>query len=174
MVKLTIVQGRPKAGQVTHRNFCSAMLHQTASYGFDETSRVFDFASYSFDVGWTNPIYTFDAGACLLIPSEEQRKNEFAGTLERLGTTHVDLTPSAASVLPLSTIAGLHALILGGEKVRLADVHRWSELVPVVNMYGPSECTPNSTIATITAGGSSYNGGVYLTINRVRQFGCVS
>lgn len=140
------------------------MRHQTAYYGFDESSRVFDFASASFDVGWTNPIYTFAAGACLLVPSEEQRKNDFAATMESMGTTHVDLTPWAASVLPLSTIANLRTLLLEGEKVRLPDVLRWSEHARVVNFYGPSECTPNSTVATYTGTNTACFG--YLTSGR--------
>lgn len=128
----------PKGGQVTHRNFSSSITHQESYYGFDETSRVFDFASYSFDVGWTNLIYTLAAGACLLVPSEDERKNDLAGTIDRLRTTHIDLTPSTASVLPMSTVAKLHALLLGGEQVKVADVRRWSSCVPIVqNMYGP-------------------------------------
>ncbi|KAK4626397.1 Nonribosomal peptide synthetase 8 [Fulvia fulva] len=84
--------------------------------------------------------------------------------MESMGTTHVDLTPWAASVLPLSTIANLRTLLLEGEKVRLPDVLRWSEHARVVNFYGPSECTPNSTVATYTGTNTACFG--YLTSGR--------
>jgi non-ribosomal peptide synthetase component F len=50
--------GAPKGVIVTHRNFCSAINHQQKALGFSSTTRVFDFASYAFDVSWGNLLHS--------------------------------------------------------------------------------------------------------------------
>ncbi|KAI9903494.1 hypothetical protein N3K66_000023 [Trichothecium roseum] len=51
-----------------------AQQHQTEAFCFNPEARVFDFASYAFDVSVYNVMMALSAGACLVIPSEEQRK----------------------------------------------------------------------------------------------------
>lgn len=103
------------------------MLHQRDFFGYDNTSRVFDFSSYAFDAAWVTFTYALSGGACLCIPSESERKDGLAETMKRLEVTHADLTPSIASALPVSAIKSLRALILGGEQLRVEDAHRWGE-----------------------------------------------
>ncbi|RDH30162.1 hypothetical protein BDQ94DRAFT_173144 [Aspergillus welwitschiae] len=143
--------GTPKGVIITHTNYSSAIKHQQSEHGFKPSSRVFDFASYAFDVSWSNFLHTLTIGACLCIPSDDDRKNDPAGAIDRLRCTHVDMTPSAASVLPASTLAKLDTLVLGGEKLSLEYAQRWSALTSVRNPYGPSECTPTSTITEINS-----------------------
>jgi non-ribosomal peptide synthase protein (TIGR01720 family) len=44
--------GQPKGAMITHSNFASAIRYQQRALGFRVGRRVFDFASYSFDVAW--------------------------------------------------------------------------------------------------------------------------
>lgn len=141
--------GTPKGVMITHSNYSSAIKHQQAAHGFKSTSRVFDFASYAFDVSWSNFLHTLTIGACLCIPSDGERKNDPAGAIDRLRCTHVDMTPSAASVLPEEIFAKLDTVVLGGEKLSPEYAHRWSALTSVRNPYGPCECTPTATIIEV-------------------------
>ncbi|KAG0157832.1 hypothetical protein PDIDSM_5342 [Penicillium digitatum] len=142
--------GVPKGAIITHSNFSSAIRYQQDAHGFKSTSRIYDFASYAFDVSWSNFIHALTIGACLCIPSDEDRRDDLAGSLERLGATHADMTPSAASLLPEKSFKRLETVVLGGEKLSVESAQRWSSLVSLKNPYGPSECTPTATIATIT------------------------
>lgn len=142
--------GTPKGAVISHSNYASAIIHQREAHGFTQHSRVYDFSSYAFDVSWSNMIHTLTIGACLLIPSESERKNDLAGSIVRLRATHVDITPSIARVLPDSVLKQIDVLVLGGEKLTAEHGRHWSKLVKQLkNPYGPSECTPTATITTI-------------------------
>ncbi|KAG5930352.1 NRPS protein, partial [Claviceps africana] len=143
--------GVPKGVKITHSNFSSAIIHQRSAHNFDNiaNARVYDFASFAFDTSWQNMLATFDCGGCLCIPSEAERRDDLPGSIERFKITHSELTPSAAMVLPLSTLKKLNTLILGGERLQEAYAKQWASVVNVKNSYGPSECTPTSTVADV-------------------------
>ncbi|KAI1076074.1 hypothetical protein F5B20DRAFT_584637 [Whalleya microplaca] len=143
--------GTPKGVVITHANFSSAIRYQQEAHGFKSTSRVYDFASYSFDVSWSNILHTLTCGGCLCVPSDTERKSDLAGSIERLQVTHLDLTPSIARILPLRLFPRLDTMVLGGEKLLEEDAERWAPLVTVKNPYGPCECTPTATLTTIDA-----------------------
>jgi amino acid adenylation domain-containing protein/non-ribosomal peptide synthase protein (TIGR01720 family) len=152
--------GTPKGVLITHGNFATAMRYQLEYFGYDDQSRIFDFSSYIFDAVWLNLVYGLSSGACLCIPSENERNNDIVGAMGRLRVTHADLTPSVAGILPISVISQLRTLIVGGEQLQADDARRWGALTTVRNCYGPSETTPTAMIASITPGGPPYNGGI--------------
>ncbi|KAM3513561.1 hypothetical protein MY11210_002756 [Beauveria gryllotalpidicola] len=142
--------GIPKGVIVTHSNFSSTILHQHGYFGYDNSARVYDFSSYAFDAAWLNLLLSLVGGACLCVPSDDDRRNDLAGSMERFQITHVDMTPTAAGLLPESALRKLHTITLGGEQLRPVDAQRWAKLVKNVrNMYGPSECTATATILSI-------------------------
>ncbi|OAA34246.1 nonribosomal peptide synthase [Metarhizium rileyi] len=142
--------GKPKGVMVSHGNLSSAVHHQKHMYGYDSQARVFDFSSYAFDAAWLNFVVSSVSGACLCIPSDRDRQNDIVGSIARLKATHADITASVAKSLPIETIRSLRWLTLGGEAVRFEDAEQWAaENTTVINMYGPSECSPSATIATI-------------------------
>lgn len=151
--------GTPKGVIITHSNYSSAIHYQQEAHGFKSTSRVYDFASYAFDVSWSNILHTLVVGACLCIPSDEDRRDNLAESIEYFGATHVDVTPSVARVIPDSALRKIDTLVLGGEKLPVEDARRWSSLVDLKNPYGPSECTPTATLATIRPK-ESFEGGI--------------
>ncbi|KAI1749210.1 hypothetical protein F4782DRAFT_514383, partial [Xylaria castorea] len=139
--------GRPKGIVITHSAFCSARQHQSDAFGFHPDARVFDFAAYSFDVAVYNAMMTLSVGACLCIPSEEQRKGKLNQTLRDMGVTVAALTPSASRLLEPEKLSGLQTLILSGETVSAGDLARLKRgNFRVLNAYGPAECTPMSTL----------------------------
>lgn len=143
--------GTPKGVIVTHSNFSSAVRYQQSLHGFRENSRVLDFASYAFDVSWSNALHSFTCGSCLCVPSEAERRDDLAGCIQRFGITYADLTPTTAGILPEQSIRSLKTLVLGGESLPLQMAKRWAAMTEVLNPYGPCECTPTSTIATVNS-----------------------
>ncbi|PFH61911.1 hypothetical protein XA68_15784 [Ophiocordyceps unilateralis] len=139
--------GRPKGAIVSHQNFYSAVVYQRDDLGYRSNSRVFDFASYAFDIAWSNLLNTLTAGACLCIPSAAERENNLPGSLEKYRVTVADLTPSVARFIePKSSLSNLSTLLLGGEVVLPSDALIVPDHTLVVSAYGPAECTPTSTI----------------------------
>ncbi|KAG8414750.1 Nonribosomal peptide synthetase [Metarhizium acridum] len=141
--------GTPKGVTINHANFASSLRHQHGAHNFKAGARVYDFASYTFDTSWQNVLSTLECGACLCIPSNSERQNDLAGSLERFQVSHAEMTPSAAQLLPASAIKRLDTLILGGEVLSPELAKYWASMTNVKNSYGPCECTPTTTVATI-------------------------
>ncbi|EFE30955.1 uncharacterized protein ARB_02149 [Trichophyton benhamiae CBS 112371] len=143
--------GVPKGVIISHGNFCSAIKHQKA-LGFTCTSRVYDFASYAFDVSWSNALHTLTAGGCLCIPSEEDRKQNLSGSIRAFKANYVDLTPTVAQLLDPADIPSLTTLNLGGEALLPGTFDNWPPHIRIINAYGPAECTVVSTYTEVSAG----------------------
>ncbi|CAG8370231.1 unnamed protein product [Penicillium salamii] len=141
--------GMPKGVMINHTNFSSAIAHQNRALGINETSRVFDFSSYAFDLSWGNIIHTFASGGCLCIPSESERKGNITDAIRRLGVNHLQLTPTVARLIDPQDIPNLRLILLIGEAMTQADVDQWTPYCTLINSYGPAECTVAVTFQTI-------------------------
>ncbi|KAJ5930329.1 Nonribosomal peptide synthetases (NRPS) [Penicillium verhagenii] len=131
--------GLPKGVMSSHRSFVSG-VHYRKSILEVPSPRVFDFASYSFDVSTDIILSTLMIGGCICVPSELERQNDVAGAINRLEVNSADLTPSVARLIDPDTVPGLKILKLGGELSSVSDVARWAPKLKLVNVYGPSEC----------------------------------
>ncbi|PHH76729.1 hypothetical protein CDD80_1284 [Ophiocordyceps camponoti-rufipedis] len=139
--------GRPKGATISHQNFYSAVIYQRDGLGYRSNSRIFDFASYAFDVAWSNLLNTLTVGACLCIPSAEERENDLPGSIQRYRATIADLTPSVLrSIEPKSSLSNVSTVILGGEVVLPSDALLVPDNTVVISSYGPAECTPTTTL----------------------------
>ncbi|KAI1572705.1 EntF Non-ribosomal peptide synthetase module [Pyrenophora tritici-repentis] len=106
--------GRPKAITITHSSFSSVVAHNP-EMGIGTDSRVFQFASYTFDTANSEIWAPLMLGACVCIPSENERMNDTAGAINRLAVNWSFFTPSMASLLSPADIPGLKTLALGAE-----------------------------------------------------------
>ncbi|KAI1812772.1 hypothetical protein GGS20DRAFT_516693 [Poronia punctata] len=138
--------GVPKGAVITHRNLASALHYQQDALRRTSRSRTYDFCAYTFDVSICNIFSTLAAGGCVCIPSEEQRRNHLVESIASLRANTIDLTPSIARILSPEQVPSIETIIFGGETLHPKDVARWWGKVNIVNLYGPCECTPNSTI----------------------------
>ncbi|QKX62712.1 uncharacterized protein TRUGW13939_09873 [Talaromyces rugulosus] len=144
--------GVPKGIIITHENFSTTIAHHARELKLTKDSRIFDFASYSFDIAVHNALMALSVGGCLCIPSEEDRKNDIEGSFKRLKANWADITPSVARLIDPSAIPGLETLVLSGEAVSKDIVQTWGKKVHLINAYGPAECqicTVNGTIAGV-------------------------
>jgi non-ribosomal peptide synthetase component F len=66
--------GTPKGVVISHSNFARAAYYQKGLLRFTSSSRIYDYASYAFDVSWSNFLHALTASACLCIPSDYERK----------------------------------------------------------------------------------------------------
>ncbi|KAK1751075.1 Nonribosomal peptide synthetase 4 [Echria macrotheca] len=139
--------GKPKGVVISHANYTSGAIPRAAAVGYKETSRVFEFASYAFDVSIDCMLCTLAAGGTICIPSDADRMNDLGGAIRASGANMAHMTPSVARVLDPDVLAGLDVLGLGGEAVSAADAAAWSSGgTGVIIAYGPSECTVGCTV----------------------------
>ncbi|DAA78383.1 TPA_exp: Nonribosomal peptide synthase SidE [Trichophyton benhamiae CBS 112371] len=145
--------GTPKGVRITHQNLCTAIAHQREALGYNDKSRVIDFASYAFDVSWSNIFFSFAAGACLCIPSSQERENHLADSLRKYGINLMDSTPSLARALGKHVLSSLTTLIIGGEMILPSDALLAGGHTQIINAYSPAECTPTALISPLDATG---------------------
>ncbi|EQL01471.1 non-ribosomal peptide synthetase [Ophiocordyceps sinensis CO18] len=139
--------GAPKGVEITHLNAASAVHHQTQLMGLTRESRFFDFASYSFDVSISNVLSALTTGGCLCVPQDEDRRTNLEHSIASLRANVLDITPTVAQLLSPARVPSVRTIIFSGEALRVTDVERWWQAgVQVCHAYGPSECTPTSTL----------------------------
>lgn len=154
--------GIPKGVMIEHRNFSSAIKYQQKALRFTPESRVFDFASQAFDLSWYNLLHTLTSGACLCVASDSERRDDVASCLKRYKITYAQLTPTLARVLGRAALSGLDTLVLAGEAVLPTDINLCGPDTHVINVYGPAECTPCSTIGDLKKDGPVIGNGLGL------------
>ncbi|HEX2187810.1 MAG TPA: amino acid adenylation domain-containing protein, partial [Longimicrobiaceae bacterium] len=120
--------GRPKGVMVPHRGLSNLAYAQARRFGIDGTSRVLQFASFSFDAAVAELFDALLAGATLVLASREALLPG-AGLLETLRrgrVTVATLPPSVLAMLPPDDLPELRTVVSAGEAVDAATVERWS------------------------------------------------
>ena len=133
--------GIPKGVVISHSAFATAIKYQSNIFQLGPGERIYDFASYSFDIAWFNMLQSFACGACLCVPSDLERKNELQKSMARWKPTIAFLTPSVARLLEPAPLPSIKCLALGGEPQKWTDFSEWSPKVKKLTVYGPAKCT---------------------------------
>ncbi|KAK3320382.1 hypothetical protein B0T19DRAFT_465102 [Cercophora scortea] len=166
--------GRPKGVVISHVNYTSGAVPRAEAVGYAASSRVFEFASYAFDVSIDCMLCTLSLGGTICIPSDADRMNDLGGAIRSSGANMAHMTPSVARVLDPEVISGLDVLGLGGEAVSAADAAAWSKgKTSVVIAYGPSECTVGCTVNNTFSHGKDHSHKTFTTGNIGRGVGGV-
>ncbi|KAJ5794166.1 AMP-dependent synthetase/ligase [Penicillium paradoxum] len=131
--------GRAKGIIVEHRNVVSSIMAFAPWVQMDATSRVFQFASLTFDAAVMETLAILMLGGTICVPSEDDRLNDVAGAIRRLNVTWTFLTPSIASIIEPSSVPSLKHLVCGGEKMSNEVITKWANAVHLMNGYGPTE-----------------------------------
>ncbi|KAL4893946.1 hypothetical protein BDV59DRAFT_19132 [Aspergillus ambiguus] len=143
--------GRPKGIVIDHKSLASSAMAFGPIVHMDNASRVFQFASLTFDAAVMEVLATLMHGGCICIPSEDERLNDVAGAIRRMNVSWTFLTPSIASILEPSAVPCLKVLVCGGEKLSGEVVTKWAHHVQLVNGYGPTETTIFAVMNDVSA-----------------------
>ncbi|GHF80856.1 hypothetical protein GCM10018790_68250 [Kitasatospora xanthocidica] len=142
--------GRPKGVMVDHRGFAAMIASLVRRFGLDESVRVLQFASLSFDASvWELGLALLNGGV-LVIADEESRGSgqPLAELLASARVTLAGLPPAVAAALPedAELPAGL-TVAVAGEACPPEVVARLAGRVRLFNGYGPTEAVVAATVA---------------------------
>ncbi|KAK7983690.1 mitochondrial membrane protein [Apiospora arundinis] len=138
--------GTAKGAVHSHISWCTSAQANRAGLYLDPNARVFQFASYAFDISIADNLLTLVAGGCVCVPSEKDRKDDVAGAINALGANWACLTPSVAQIIDPDTVSCLKKLSLGGEAISPEIISQWAPRVHLLNIYGPAECAILTTL----------------------------
>ncbi|KAJ5753527.1 uncharacterized protein N7511_007680 [Penicillium nucicola] len=141
--------GKPKGVAITHRSLCTSAAAMMEHLPMTSTTRMLQYASHAFDVSVLDLTVCLMAGGCLCIPSAGDRQNRLTESLNDFSVSLVALTPTVTRTIQPERLTTLKTLKVSGEALSSFDIQRWKTAAPhiqIVNMYGPAECTINSTV----------------------------
>ncbi|MEU6129435.1 amino acid adenylation domain-containing protein [Saccharopolyspora sp. NPDC047091] len=141
--------GRPKGVVVPHTGVAGLVATQTRRVGVTAESRVLQFASPSFDVAfWEICMGLLSGGTLVVVPADRRVPGApLADYAAEHRVTHLAIGPSVMGMFPPEVDLPPNATLLcGAEKVPADLVQRWSRDRRMLNCYGPTEATVNSTL----------------------------
>ncbi len=145
--------GQPKGTLLEHRGACNLVHAQRKAFAVQPHSRVFQFASASFDASVSEIFVTLLSGAALVLPTPGLRipSQEMADLLRRHKVTTMTCTPSVWAAMPEIALPDLETVITAGEDCPAEVVERWSPapgraVRRLINAYGPTEATVCATL----------------------------
>ncbi|MBS0237569.1 MAG: LLM class flavin-dependent oxidoreductase [Proteobacteria bacterium] len=159
---------------------CVDKIEKLKAYGVDEIACLIDFGISTEEVLANLP--HLDELRRLSNPGADELHQDIPSQITRHGVTHLQATPSLASILAsddasLNALRHLRMLLLGGEALPRALIERLRTTYkgPINNMYGPTETCIWSTTAKvggagdpITIGGPIANTRVYVVDQSLR------
>ncbi|KAJ5630837.1 uncharacterized protein N7484_010937 [Penicillium longicatenatum] len=138
--------GRAKGIIVEHRNCVSSIMAFTPVTFMTSTSRVFQFASLTFDAAIMETLAILMVGGCICVPNEDERVNDVSGAIRRLNVNWTFLTPAIAGIIEPSSVPSIKHMVVGGEQVPQDVINKWVNCVNFMNGYGPTETCVFATI----------------------------
>ena len=140
--------GRPKGVLIEHRGINNLAAAQIKAFDVRPSSRVLQFASFSFDASVSELFMTLLSGATLFLETQNSLLPgpEFAELLRSLAITTVTLPPSVLAALPCESLPDLLTIVTAGEACSAELVSRWQKGRRFINAYGPTESTVCATM----------------------------
>ncbi|KAF2716070.1 acetyl-CoA synthetase-like protein [Polychaeton citri CBS 116435] len=139
--------GVPKGVVLTHQAMLSSFLGYVEAFTVSSTSRVLQFASYTFDVSAGDTFATLLVGGCVCLPSEKERTTDLSGAIRRMEVNWMNLTPSVSALLLPEDVPSVRTIGLGGELVSIEAIRPWLNSGLQVHIgYGLTETSVTSFI----------------------------
>ncbi|TQE38786.1 amino acid adenylation domain-containing protein [Streptomyces ipomoeae] len=137
--------GRPKGVVVSYAGVGALHAASVERLAIDDSSRILQFASPSFDASFWDITNALLSGATLVLASPTEPLT--ALTDLRLAVTHVLVPPSVLAAVAEDDVPASTTLVVGGEACPPGLVERWSPGRRLVNAYGPTEATVCATMS---------------------------
>ena len=146
--------GRPKGVVIEHRNVHNMVMAQHAAFAVQETDRVLQFFSFSFDVSIFATLMALCSGARLVLGTRDQvlPGPELVNLLEAEEVTIGVLPPIVLDHLPETRLPKLREVIVGGEPWSEELLKQWGNGRRFFNSYGPTETTVQATVGECRIG----------------------
>lgn len=153
MIYTSGTTGKPKGVLIEHRGLINLLESYEHIYDMREDDIVLQFASYCFDQSvWDIFSLTWSGNAICVIPEDyvkdPDKLTEYANEKH---ITIASFTPAYINVLKPEEFPTLRLLDSSGEAGNLPVLHKWCEGRRVINTYGPTEVTVNSSSYEVTA-----------------------
>ncbi|MGV9938713.1 amino acid adenylation domain-containing protein [Streptomyces sp. NPDC003401] len=155
--------GRPKGAMVHRDGMVNHLLAKVADLGLDEDTVLVHNAPVTFDISVWQMLAALVAGGRLRVVARSTAADPQAlfGLADAEAVTTLEVVPSLlraaldawdAGARP-PALTALHHLVVTGEALPADLCRRWLARfpgIPLVNAYGPTECSDDVTHATIT------------------------
>jgi len=142
--------GSPKGIAITHENVLPLMLWQRQHFKIDQSTKMAQTLSLTFDFGIQEVLTTLLFGGTLVIPDPKQRltsQNYVQFLNENLITTLYTTPTHLTNLINTGNLFSLEYILVGGEKFEVTLFHNLKEKVSthckIINGYGPSEVSIN-------------------------------
>ncbi|KAB8212094.1 hypothetical protein BDV34DRAFT_234022 [Aspergillus parasiticus] len=122
--------GTPKGVLIEQRSFATNALTRSRSQVLPAKARVLQLTSPAFDASIAEILFTL-----------VDRYTNIVEYVQSFAVNVLYLTPSVARGLQPDQLPHLRTLILVGEPMNEEDITTWAGHVDLVNVYGPSECS---------------------------------
>jgi amino acid adenylation domain-containing protein len=136
--------GQPKGVMVEHRGLVNLVTAQQLSFKIQPSSRIVQFASFSFDACIFELSMALCFGASLHLPATDEvlAGDQLCRFIDQQQISHATLPPVVlASVPDAVQLDSLTTLIVAGDAPSSALAQRWSKDRDFYNAYGPTETT---------------------------------
>jgi amino acid adenylation domain-containing protein len=142
--------GKPKGAVVNHCSWVSSSTAFAPAMEISASSRVLQFASYTFDACLIEIFSTMMLGGTICVPDQDSRTNDLPGVINKMNVNWATLTPSVVRTMQPSQVPQLKTLVLIGEAMSQQDLFTWADKLTLGNGYGPTECSAIATVNIMT------------------------
>jgi non-ribosomal peptide synthetase-like protein len=146
--------GKPKGIPISHKQICHLVRSEQTVIGIQETDKVYQGFSVSFDMWCEETWISYFAGATLWVADNTTSRaiDELADTLKNENITILHAVPSLLAVME-DSISSLRLVNAGGEACTPQVLAKWSKPgILFFNSYGPTETTVTATMAMLNQG----------------------
>lgn len=146
--------GRPKGVMTEHRNAAQFVTAFNAVCKTTPEDRIFQGFPLGFDGSVEEIWMAFSNGATLVVGTSNTPRfgEDLAGLLSHHGVTYFSTVPTMLSTIS-AELPSLRQVVVSGEVCPQELVTRWARPGRLMlNVYGPTEATVNSTVAICEAG----------------------
>ncbi|XHG05677.1 hypothetical protein AWENTII_008895 [Aspergillus wentii] len=128
--------GLPKGVLLTHRNLIDPVVALGRLESMAAGSRIFQFASCSFDVHMIDILGALIHGACICQVSQEKMLDRLSDWIQTMQADTIHLTPTVLATMKPEEVPSLRYVVTCGEPVSAEVVSAWAPRVVLRNLYG--------------------------------------